>query len=281
MSFSSETKAALIALSPKSKCCRRAILNGALMYAPQKKFSGEITEYLETLLHETAAPSSKKHPVNPPQPLTLQDAAYPQNVAEAAAQYKCMNCGGAFARGVFLARGFLSPPDDSYRIEFSFQSEEHCRDFLAFSEENAFPFKQSKRRNSYILYTKNSTVIEDFLAFIGAGTAVFELANSKIVREIRNQTNRAVNCDSANIAKALSASGRHIDAIRTLEKYHLLDTLPPDLEMTARLRLEFDQISLAELGKKMEPPISKSGMNHRLEKLCELAKQAEERNNAT
>ena len=113
--------------------------------------------------------------------------------------------------------------------------------------------------------------MEDFLAYIGASAAAFDIMNAKIVKEFRNSVNRQVNCDTANIEKQLEASKKYVDAIRYLTETGAITKLPENLQQTARLRLENEQVSLAELGNLCEPKVSKSGMKHRMEKLLEYA----------
>ena len=136
--------------------------------------------------------------------------------------------------------------------------------------ENGISMKTSKRKNRFLLYIKDSTEIEDFFAVIGANRLAFDLMNSKIVHEVRGDANRQMNCDMANIKKSLSAANKYIEVIEDMEKDGLLIRLPSDLRETARLRIENTQCSLADLGLLHNPPITKSGAKHRLDKILDL-----------
>ena len=130
--------------------------------------------------------------------------------------------------------------------------------------------KKAKRKNRYLLYIKDSTQIEDFFAVIGANRLAFDLMNSKIVREVRGDANRQMNCDMANIKKTLSAAGKHIEIIGELKESGAIIRLPHDLRETAELRYENTQASMSDLGLLHVPPISKSGVTHRLDKIVDF-----------
>ena len=141
---------------------------------------------------------------------------------------------------------------------------------ITIDSENGIDMKKGKRKNRFLLYVKDSTQIEDFFAVIGANKLAFDLMNSKIVREVRGDANRQMNCDMANIKKTLSAAGKHIEMIEDLKEKGLFIRLPQDLRITAELRYENTQASMADLGLLHNPPISKSGVKHRLDKIEEL-----------
>jgi len=140
------------------------------------------------------------------------------------------------------------------------------------------PMKATKRKNRYLLYIKDSTQIEDFFAVIGANRLAFDLMNSKIVREVRGDANRQMNCDMANIKKTLSAAGKHIEIIGELKNSGAIIRLPADLRETADLRFENTQASMADLGLLHNPPISKSGVKHRLDKIVDFFEELKEKN---
>ena len=126
--------------------------------------------------------------------------------------------------------------------------------------------KLRERQGKLVLYSKASETVEDLLAFIGAKSATFEIMNSKIMKEIKNQTNRVMNCDDANINKSIAASEKYIAAINYLISSNNLLRLPEQLQETALKRLEFKELNYTDLGNKFNPCISKSGIFHRLEK---------------
>jgi len=184
---------------------------------------------------------------------------------------KCDHCRNVFMRAMFIEGGSVTDPEKSYHVEFSFASDEQLTELSEILEECGFFFKQTKRKGRYILYLKESSAIEDFLVFIGASQAAFDIMNNKIVKEFRNSVNRQVNCDTANIEKQLAAVKKYTEAIGFLIESGKIDALPEDLRNTALLRYKNDQLSLADLGRLADPPVSKSGMKHRLDKILSIA----------
>ena len=187
---------------------------------------------------------------------------------------RCEGCRQVFFRRMFIIFGSVTDPMKSYHLDFAFSTEGEAELMVSLLRENGFEFGKSRRAGRHIVYTKNSTVIEDFLVFIGAQSSAFDVMNSKMVHEIRNDANRQVNCDTANIGKQLEAAKTYVDAVRYLEESGKLDSLPDDLRTTARLRLENEQASLAELGRMMIPEVSKSGVKHRMKRILSAAEEA-------
>lgn len=181
---------------------------------------------------------------------------------------------GAFLSGVFLACGALSDPEKDYRLEFSTSSHALCRDLESFLAEQFAPPKETVRRNNYLLYYKESGQIEDILILIGAQKSAMSLMDIKILKDVRNQVNRATNCETANIMKTVDAAMAQVEAIRRIEENGGLISLPEDLREIAQLRLDNPELSLRELGGLLSQPISRSGVNHRLQRICEFAKKA-------
>ena len=136
-----------------------------------------------------------------------------------------------------------------------------------------FAFKTVMRKSKYVLYLKNGGAIQDFLSYIGAYSAQMELINIMIEKEIRNDVVRSVNSESANFDKTIEAAVRQIQAINIIDEKLGIDELSEDLREVARVRLENSAISLGELGKRLNPPLGKSGVNHRLKKIEEIAKR--------
>lgn len=191
-------------------------------------------------------------------------------IFSATAHFKCASCFSQFLKGLFVVFGNVTNPEKAYHLELSFESEgerDTVSDILC---DNGIDMKKTKRKSRYLLYIKDSTMIEDFFAVIGANKLAFDLMNSKIVREVRGDANRLMNCDMANIKKTLSAAGKYIEVIEELTKSGAIIRLPADLRETARLRYENTQASLTDLGLLHNPPISKSGVKHRLDKIVEF-----------
>ena len=130
--------------------------------------------------------------------------------------------------------------------------------------------KQATRKSNYITYFKRSEDIEDFLTGIGAPIAAMDIMNAKVEKTLRGSVNRRVNCDAANLDKAVEAAQIQLEAIRALEKSGVLETLPDKLQEAAQLRLNHPEDTLVQLAQQCDPPITKSALNHRLRKLVEL-----------
>ena len=174
---------------------------------------------------------------------------------------------GAFVGGVFLACGTLSDPETKYHLEFAVPRPEVLMMFVELLQGVGFQPLLTQRRGQTIVYLHDSTQIEDLLTFMGCPLTSMEIMNAKIIKERRNAANRASNCDTANMDKVAGAAAQQIAAIRAVG----LESLPEELRALARLRLENPFDSLRELGEKLSPPLSRSGVNHRLEKIQELA----------
>jgi hypothetical protein len=162
-------------------------------------------------------------------------------------------------------------PEKSYHLELVTSHYHVGREMPALLREAGFEAKETTRKSNYIAYFKQSDHIEDFLTAIGAPVAAMEIMTSKLERNLRGSVNRRVNCDSANLDKAVAASQNQIDAIGRLRDRGLLEELPDKLRETARLRQENPELTLSQLAELFSPPISKSALNHRLRKLVELA----------
>ena len=137
--------------------------------------------------------------------------------------------------------------------------------------EEGLPPKRLRRKGDYVLYYKDSGQIEDFLTLIGAAAASLEMMNVKIMKDIRNSVNRVNNCENANLDKAIAAGARQAEAIRRIERHGGLRQLPEDLRPLAQLRMDNPDLSLRELGQALQPPLSRSGVCHRLSRICRFA----------
>ncbi len=186
---------------------------------------------------------------------------------EDTAPLKC--CRKAYVRGAFLGGGSISDPQKSYHLEFGTRNKAAAEYLCRLLAEENIPVKVTIRKQYYIAYTKSSEVITDILGQMRAYTAVMDFYNISAEKEMRNNINRVVNCETANLDKTVKAAVKHINAINKIKKKTGLDFLGDDLQRTAELRLEYPEKSLSELGKLLG--VGRSGVNHRLMKIMEIA----------
>ena len=180
-------------------------------------------------------------------------------------------CKRAFLRGAFMVAGSITNPEKTYHMEIAVLSEKFAgqlKEILAFFDIDA---KIVERKKYSVVYVKEGSQIVDFLNVIGAHIALMNFENVRILKEVRNSVNRQVNCETANISKTVNAAAKQIEDIKYIECNMGFSHLSVGLREVAELRLDYPESSLQELGKMLEKPISKSGVNHRLRKLSEIA----------
>ena len=182
----------------------------------------------------------------------------------------------AYLRGAFLAGGSVTDPAKRYHLEMTTSHYKVSRETCALLIECGFSPKELSRGGNNILYFKQSDYIEDFLTAIGAQVSAMGVMEAKVEKDLRNGVNRRVNCETANLTKVVDASMGQMAAIRALEEAGELDRLPGKLRETALLRRENPEATLQELAAMLNPPITKSAINHRMRKLLELARALEE-----
>ena len=194
-------------------------------------------------------------------------------------------CRRAFIRGAFLAAGSISAPENFYHFEIVCPTEpkaEQLKNIIATFDIEA---KIVPRKKYYVVYIKEGSQIVDILNVMEAPVSLMELENIRIVKEMRGSVNRQVNCETANINKTVSAAVKQIEDIRFIQSVAGLSGLPESLQEMARIRLERPEATLKELGEALEPPVGKSGVNHRLRKLSlvaeELRQQFPDRNTSS
>ena len=179
----------------------------------------------------------------------------------------------AFISGAFLCTGSCSDPEKSYHLEIVCDSEEKAEFLKEQLESLQIRAKETVRKNHRVIYLKDASQIVDMLALMDAHVSLMDMENSRILKDMRNSVNRRVNCETANISKTVSAAVKQIEDIRYLEETGRLKELSPGLQMTAKLRLENPELPLQELGTLFDPPLGKSGVNHRLRSLCKEAEK--------
>ena len=187
--------------------------------------------------------------------------------------FTCQQCQNAFLAGVFLSCGTVSSPEKDYHLEFSVAYMNLTKSLITLFAESDLSPKLVQRKGYNIVYFKDSESIEDCLYIMGASSSMFDMMNIKIVKEIRNAANRKANCETANIEKTVNAASPQIAAIMKIQEKKGLDSLSPSLKEMAELRLENPDLSLSELANLFEPPISRSGANHRLQRLVKIAEE--------
>ena len=182
-------------------------------------------------------------------------------------------CKKAFLRGAFLAGGSISSPEKAYQIEIACTTEGNADRILSILKALHLEARSIQRKNRYIVYIKDGDTISDFLGVTGGMNSMMEFENIRILKDIRNSINREVNCDTANINKVVNAAAKQIDDINLIIEKRGLDSLPEQLRAVAELRLLHPHLSLTELGEKLDRPLGKSGVNHRLARINEIAEK--------
>ena len=202
---------------------------------------------------------------------TIREDFGPGTVREDLLQKAC--CRRSYLREMFLCIGSVSDPDRRYHLEFACGSDAQADQLMDVLRRLGRQPRLSRRKKYRIVYFKEAEEIVDVLNLMGAHGGLLKMENSRILKDIRNNLNRRVNCEAANIGKSVQAAQRQIEDIRFLERTGLLRKLPESLRIMAELRMEYPDISLQELGMKSRPPIGKSGVNHRLRRISEAAER--------
>ena len=294
MSFAFEVKTELCRTALNRRCCVQAEAYGVLLYcntftAGEARIVTEneaFAQRLPALFKKAFRLTFDRLPegsgkrvfvINNPDKLAAIHQAFgsaPQALALhvnfALLEEAC--CRAAFLRGAFLAGGSVTDPRKGYHLELATSHQSVSREVLALMRELDQEAKSAQRKGNMVIYFKQSEQIEDFLTCIGAPIAAMEVMNAKLERDLRGKVNRRVNCDAANLDKAVEAAMAQVEAIRRLESGGLLVTLPDKLREVAALRLAHPEDTLAQLAERCDPPITKSALNHRLRKLVELGK---------
>lgn len=296
MSFTGEIINEALSLPIKKTCCRKAFALGLFFGARQvegeKLFVSsfaerETAEAAAEILEKIFRTSSDIQRRNVAGRISYTVSFFALGIADflknidmgetrpvhIAAGFRCEGCGTAFLRGVFIAYGSVTDPQKAYHAELSFYTEARA-DFIARVLSDRVAGVGTVRRGTrFGLVYKNNGSIADLLYYIGCSRTGLIVTNSWIEHDIRNNENRATNCVAKNISRSVGAAQKQITAIEWLIETRKIDQLPEELRYTARLRIENDSASLSELAMMHEPPISKSGLNGRLQKLMEAAEE--------
>lgn len=283
MSFSSDIKEELGRQYSKSRHCQMAELSGMI------ELEGRIDEqdgtmYFKTdnpvLLEKYAILMRKVFGLDISKPISKEDTdrimqTFKWSRLEGATtnglilQNTC--CKRAFIRGAFLAGGSMSDPNKSYHFEIVCHTLEQGKQLQSVMQSFDTDAKIVERKGHYVVYLKEGSQIVDMLNVMEAYVALMNLENVRILKEVRNTINRKVNCETANINKTVNAAVKQVEDIELIRERIGLDNLPDNLREMALLRLEYPEATLKELGNYLEPPVGKSGVNHRLRKLSAIA----------
>ncbi len=177
----------------------------------------------------------------------------------------------ALVRGAFLGSGSVNNPNSEYHLEIKFSNIQNAKFILSILEKYRINFKELQKKTNYSIYTKDGEEISKFLAFIGANNSVLKFEDIRVYRDVKNNVNRKVNCETANLNKTITAALKQIEAIKQLKKTGEYDKLPDNLKEVAEIRLKNPEASLQEIGKMLKEPIGKSGVNHRLKAIEDKA----------
>ena len=288
MSFSGDVKEELAKKIPQARHCQIAELVGLFHYCGQigRSEDGGITLGFAT---EREAIVRKgftllKKTFNIYTELRSDDSALQDFYAKIGDLNEPINsliiknpcCQRAFLRGVFLAVGSINDPAKGYHMEFvcpdKAKAEQLKQVILNFGIES----KIIIRRNNYVVYLKEGESIADLLNVIEAVNALMEMENARIYKEVNNSVNRRINCEMSNIRKIVESATRQKEDILYIKEHYGIDNLPEPLAQMAYVRLEYPEAPLQELGEQLDPPVGKSGVNHRLRRLSEFAEKLRE-----
>ncbi len=302
MSFASELKKELCKVAPQNSCCQKAECYGLLLFGKSfqplnislKTENNALVHFAAQLAAETTgaivdistAVSRRKDRKNV---FALRVAGEDQcksvlgcfghtgeeislRINHANLENEC--CGSAFLRGAFLSCGTITDPQKDYHLEFVVPYMNLAKD-LSVTIRQAYELDLqpglTNRKGSFVVYIKGSERVADLLAYMGAGNAAMELMQAKMLKEVRNNVNRKTNFETANIDKTAQAAAAQIIAIEKVMDTAGISVLPEELQELAMLRFRNPEMSLRELGEALSEPLSRSGVNHRLQRIVELA----------
>lgn len=273
MSFSSDIKTELAKQSSKSNHCQVAELAAMIMQEGRISISPYALSFEtenEMLLDKYASLMKRAFGIDTSEPISSEDC---KKIIEAIQglylEKTC--CKRAFIRGAFLASGSMSDPNKAYHFEIVCRTPEQASRLQELMKDFETEPKIVERKNHYVVYLKDGSQIVDMLNVMEAYISLMNLENVRILKEMRNSVNRKVNCETANISKTVNAAVKQIADIELIRDTEGLDSLPLSLREMAQVRLEHPEAPLKDLGKYLDPPVGKSGINHRLRKLSQIA----------
>ncbi len=308
MSFSNDTKNELARVMAKKQCCRMAELaalvkmDGVIQISGQHKMSlhlatesaavaRKVFTYLKNLfgVHTDIAikkktklkknniylvrmmPQQKVSQVLPALGIIDENGQLLNDIKPDLLKKDC--CRRAYLRGVFLGGGSVSDPEGDYHLEVLVSDENFSQTLCELMKRYGLAAKVNRRKNWDVVYLKGSEDIIKLLNLMGAHSALLNFENVRVYKDVRNQVNRLVNCETANLSKTVNAAMKQAEDIKLIEEAVGLAKLPENLRSVAELRLQHPDISLKELGEMLEPPIGKSGVNHRIRRIQRMAEK--------
>lgn len=300
MSFSGEVKEELVKQLPTARHCQLAELAAILIYTGAVKEEGQsfcldaqeessfclrkscllLQKTFEMSVSAEEIENGTKHfQINDSDNIkkVLQAIKYSkQDTLVNPVVIKSICCKRAFLRGTFLSIGSMSNPEKGYHLEFVCTTQAQARQIQEVLQVFEIEAKIVPRKKYQVLYIKESEEIVELLNIIGAHVSLMNLENLRILKDMRNSINRRVNCEAANITKTVNAATKQIEDIQFIRDHYGFDKLSPQLREIAEVRLDYPDATLKELGEYLEPQVGKSGVNHRLRKLGELADKLRE-----
>ena len=306
MSFNSDVKEELTRIPAVCSHCERALLaaliriEGTLFISGQGRYRLEVATDAPSvarlawrLLHETyhlrtelttrrsVLHKTPNYLIDVPAQDGLSEALHDMGVlsegtlqlgvAEGLISKQC--CAAAYLRGAFLGSGFVSDPRGDFHFEISVESREMADDLVSIMRDKGINARSMQRRSSYIVYLKSGEAILEFLAFAGAHQSALVMENARVVKSVRNDVNRQTNAEMANQKKAAAASVDQIYAMRAVLEAYGAERLPPALREVIRLRVNYPDATLKELGDRANPPLSKSAVYHRIRRIEQMARE--------
>lgn len=284
MSFSSDVKQELMEVTGKARHCQVAELAAIVHFAGKKGNTGDIfdivveNEYASqkyfTLLEKTYNINTLNSAAR--EGLKLREDPDRRGEIDPVADSRLIRkdcCRRAYLRGAFLSSGYITDPTREYHLEYACKNRLQAAQLMDIMSSYGIEHHPVLRKGNVSVYIKEGESIVNLLGLMGAHISLMNMENARILKEIGNNVNRQVNCETANIAKTINAAARQQADIEYISDNYGLDILPDKLRAIARLRLENPEMTLTELGELSEPPVGKSGVNHRLRKISEIAEK--------
>ena len=298
VSFSGKAKAEICKMFPQKRCCALSQCFGILLFCnsfgasgiriitESKEFAANLPKLFKKAFNisfdlqpEQDAAGKLNFQITDPEKIAciLESYGFAMDTLSMHINLPIVEedcCKTSFLRGAFLAGGSVTDPEKGYHMELTTTHQSVAREGYALMEEvMGFYPKTAARGGGQVLYLKQSDLISDFLTYLGAPVAAMGIMEAKLEKELNNRVNRRCNCDDANTSKVVEAAQEQLASIRILRRKGLLEQLPGKLQQAACAREENPEASLTELAALMEPPITKPAMNHRLQRLVQMAQE--------